>query len=609
MADCDCGAALTPFPERRALSIGTGPEKLPPLFGKGDVSAFLIRLGSPVDGEDRAFELATARLASRAVGAVRTGSVAAVRWAAVAQDEELVVTADRLTIADSAPFMIEPGSDLAPTGADIGVGAGPALLRRDRFGAKPLFFAPLGAGWIVASEAKLLTPFLPSVKINRVALSDAVNYRWVLGRDFLLDPITQVPAGADVVLRRGAAPDISFPRALTFEPEPAHEPIGAWRDRTEAALRAALRHAAQASGELAILVSGGVDSSVLAALARAERLPARGYVVRFEGFESPELERAREVARRLDLPVEEVVVGPVRLADRLSEMVWRLEQPPRHPNNVALEALFEMIRSRHGVVVHGEGAEMMFGLADHYRVGQFAFKRRIVAALLGRREWPGLRRRLEARGGAAVRMLRLLESSVAEFALRLDEIHYSPAARRALAPLSDHRVPCPDLRALIPGDAAPTHEQLQAYQAATFLQCSLVRLDRLASPLGLSVSLPFLSRDVVDVATHLPTRYKTIGRLGRPVLRDICDRYLPPHVSRWPKMGFVTPDRAWVLGPVSAWGTSLGATESWELARLVPAGLLRDALGIEDHELRWLLLTLELTLRHTADPTAVRPKA
>ncbi len=592
------------------------------------MSAILIALdhaSTDAGARARAFDLAAARLRSRSDGEARVGSLGVVRWAAIASDAEFSLTLERLAVADTAPFMVEgprgggphgaTGADgTSPTGGDFTVvsvqlATGHAILRRDRLGTKPLFYMPLDGGWVIASEAKALTPFLSAFSVNAIALSDAVNYRWVLGEDFLLDPIRQVLPGAEVHLKPGAPAQCLSPRILTFEPHPpADKPLDWYRAQVEEALRASLQHASADGGELAVLLSGGVDSSVLAALARDEGLAVRAYIVRYEGAANPEYQRARRVAGWLGIPVTEVVVPPGDAGERLPKLVWRLEQPPRHVNNLALHRLLAATRERGRMVVHGDGAETTFGLQFHHSVRRFARKRTTAARVFGRRDWRQLGRGLGwMPGNIGVRVMRLLDQSVPDFARRLDEIQYARGARALLDGLCRGHAPCPELSGLLPDDRPPTHEELQTYQAYTFLQCSLVRLDRLSSPLGLSVSLPYLSHDVLEIARHLPTQFKGRSGEGKPILRDICSRYLPAEVARWPKMGFATPDRHWVMGPASAWCSRLFDGDDGHLSRLLQGAQAGDLLGSRDHETRWLLITLELALRQLQDRQSVEP--
>ncbi len=578
------------------------------------MSSFLILLRPPQAAPDAgspAFDVAAQRLRSRRDGDVRTGANGCCRWAIVADPSELSVTADRLSVVDAVPYMVEhraaaDGERL--TGVALDLRSASAVLSRDRFGAKPLFYAPLGDGWAVASEAKALTPFIRDPRLNPVALSDAVNFRWVLGEDFLVDPVRQVLPGAEVRLTPGAQAHRGEPALVRFEPD-SDDVLGAgwYRAQAEAALRSALRSAAGA-GELAIPLSGGIDSSVLAALAKSEGLPVRGYILRYEGHPNPEYQRARTVAQWLGIETEEVSVAEADVAAILPDILCRLEQPPRHINNVAFRRLYDAIRRRGGVVVHGDGAEMMFGLADHHRVRQFAGKRRLVELVLGGSRRSALARLMVALpGNLSSRMSRLAATDVPGFARRLDEVTYDKRARPVLDLLCRGREPCRELSALLPDDRPPAHEELQTYQIYTFLQCCLVRLDRLASPLGLSVAEPFLAREVVDVARRVPTALKSRGAKGKPILRDICSRYLPREVAEWPKMGFASPDREWIMGPATAERDRTGAwsAEAWRLA--ITPDQRETLLRLNDHETRFLLIALEGVLARLGDRDAAEP--
>jgi asparagine synthase (glutamine-hydrolysing) len=566
------------------------------------VSAILMVLRSPDQDEARsaaAFLAAASRLGQRGRTPPREGTAGTARWAAAAAPGELESGAT-LVIRDTEPYLVERGYPGASVRYDARTGQ--ATLARDALGAKPLFYAPCAGGWVVGSEVKLLTPFLDRATVNPTGLSDVVNFRWLLGADWLVNPVRQVLPGETVELTAQRPPRRVRHDPLRFAPDLAEQRPFDWHcARAEEALRAALRRAA-ADGELAILVSGGIDSSVLAALAVREGLPARAYIARYEGYDNPEYERARTVSAALRLPVEEISVPADAAADFLPHHVWRLEQPPRHANNVVLDRIFARVAERGGVVVHGDGAEMMFGLADYHTLRTFAARRRLVAPLVPLRRQRWLRSLL-----GEGRRTPWLDYTPSDYARIFDAIGYSKEARRLLDPLTHGRRPCPELSELIPDGRQPSHEQLQAYQTYTFLQCSLVRLDRLAAPRGVDVALPFLGADVVRLATALPPHAKARDGLGKPILRALCARYVSDEVAGWPKLGFKTPDRAWIMGPVSQRAGALFDAQDTALESVLGAPALAALRALDDHEARWLVVTLELTLRQLHDAPAAEP--
>ncbi|MES2176819.1 MAG: asparagine synthase-related protein [Gemmatimonadota bacterium] len=563
--------------------------------------------------DDVAFRVSTGRLSSRRPGQVRSGGIG-FRWAAIATDGELSDGVDRFIVRDTSPFMVEPPTGQQPvvsvTVEDHGARA---VLTRDRFGAKPLFYVAHRGGWLIASEAKCLTPFLNGVSVDRDALAELVRYHWMPGSGYLDEQITQVLPGATVWLVPGQPARSTPLETITFDVarRDAHNESFEWFcDRTDEAFRSTIRRACKGAGEAAVLLSGGIDSSLLAALAKAEGIPLRAYVLRYEGYVNPEYDRAIAVSKMLDLPVEEVTVPRNALSTMVPYMVWREERTPRHANTVALRILLDACAQRSSVVIHGDGAEAIFGLKDVHRVGQFERRRRIAMALTGGRKRPRLAKVFAAMPSErARRIAKVLTNDAAEFYRQSRLIEYSPRALALLEPLYSGAELGEDIRELLPSTDALNSDAIHAYQCATFLQGSLLRIDRHASPLGLSVCLPFCSSEGLAVASVLPFRHKLRNGKGKPILRALCGRYLPAEVLAWPKIGFGAPHERWIMDSMSPrWVPELfrGAEPS-RLARLLPDANLRTLIALDDHEAHWFAITLELALRQLEDTRSMGP--
>ena len=464
--------------------------------------------------------------------------------------------------------------------------AGRLTLVRDRFGSRPLHWVAWGGGIFAASECKILACLGIPLRIARPVLEEVLVCRWILGESHLLSPIKQVPAASAVTVRVGENASVKKYWRLPFAPERggAHG-LTHFRDLTRGALRESISEAARGRGKVGILLSGGVDSSVIAGVAREAVGQCVGFVGRIPDTSNVETARALAVARHLDIECQVVDVSPPAFGDDLRAMVRRIEQPPRHPNNFVLQQLYERAASEVDLVLHGDGAEMLFGLSDVKRVARFRRKRAAVAPM------PAALRKVMGRAlrsmedGRAERLARVLTWDATAYAAMLDAIIYSIPVQRSLRHLLEGGAP-----QFLPTEHFTEHEDfsdaLQAYQAFTFLVVSLLRHDRLAQPLGIVAESPFLRSPVVDVACRLPyaLRY-TDG--PKPALRALCDFYLPPEVSRWPKMGFPVPWQTWMARSLPD-PTPLAE----HLSTVLPPGFLEGAVAARDAEAMWTAATL-----------------
>jgi asparagine synthase (glutamine-hydrolysing) len=472
--------------------------------------------------------------------------------------------------------------------------SGKVMLVRDRFGARPLYYAVLPGIVVASSECKSILPFLPQPGFSRTALLETVRFRWVVGREHVISPIRQVGSATVVELTSGGEELATRYWQIPFKPKENGDPPDLYTDALHDAFRRFFRRRDLKSRPVGILLSGGVDSSVVAAVAKEECPGAVAYVGRLPGDPNHETRRAHIVAQHLSMMLNVVNIAEGRLGQDLRQVVRRMEEPPRHPNNLVLMQLYErMARDGMEVVLTGDGAEMLLGLADTRRVGMFKRKRQWVRRTVPaapRRFLAGMLERSDS--SLAWRLGRVLKQDTLEYALTLDEVEYCRAIKRILRDARagmgmDRQY---SMRELF-GQYADFEEGLQSYQTYTFLQSLLIRHDRLTQPLGLECIAPFLSEELVDFACQLPRalRYTTTSR---PVLKHLCDRIAHPDVTRWEKLGFPVPWRGWMSGPLAH---TLGtAADYGDISRVLPGGFVEAAFRHNDGEALWTIMTMRL---------------
>lgn len=470
-------------------------------------------------------------------------------------------------------------------------------LARDRFGEKPLFYALQAGHLYVASECKLLAALGVRLRVSRTALDEALVCRWLLRDRSLFEPVMQVPAGHWLSVSGGDSPQVRRYWQLGFAPEAGGAlDLLRYRDEARTALGSAIQQAAQGRREIGVLLSGGVDSSVIAGAARETVGRVIGFAARLPGSENLELDRSLQVARHLGIECRVVDISIADFEAQVRAMVRRLEEPPRQPNNLVLQQLFKRAAEETDLVLQGDAAEMLFGLADVHRVGRFRRKHEML------RYMPRPLRAAIAAGlrllnnGLAIRAANALSCDPQFYAAMLDSVDYGPAVQRTL-------------QATVQAGAAsflPMHyfddypefdDALQAYQLYTFAAVSLVRHDRLAQPLGLNSESPFLRAPVVDLARRLPRALRFVEQ-SKPVLRALCDLYLPPEVSRWSKLGFPVPWQQWMRQAIPG-----GIGRDPKIDRLLPGGFVDAALASGDAEAQWTVWTLRMAVEELGAET------
>lgn len=469
---------------------------------------------------------------------------------------------------------------------------GSLTLARDRFGTRPLFYCRRPGAVFASTDPQLLMRVLAGRNIDQGALLRSLRFRFNVEVQHLISGLEQVLAAGLVRFDADGRVSPHHYWNIPFNPE-SEGSLDHWVARTHAAFREFFRVERLEDQSVGVLLSGGVDSAVIAGAARECCREVTGYVARFRDGNDEEACRALAVAENLGITCHVIDFDEGRIEADLPRIVAALGEPPLHANNLVLLQLYERAARDVGVVLQGDAAEMMFGLADSRRVPQFAGKQALAERFLPHsfRLWMG-RTLKQGDASARWRLARILENTPREFTLTLDEIRYSPAIRRIVeAAWQDARVNFPFSEML---DHYPDFDDgLQAYQSSTFLQCSTDRHYRLAQLAGVESIAPFISTPLVDVATRLPRRLRFTDT-ARPVVKALCDRIAHPEVSGWKKLGFPVPWSRWMKGPLVG---LLGEPADYdELAKDLPPGFVATAWEARDVEALWFLMTLRILL-------------
>ena len=364
--------------------------------------------------------------------------------------------------------------------AVVRLDSGEVTLARDRFGSRPLFYARCPSGFAWASEIKNLVPLLDSPGLDPEGLRQAIHYRFVVG-ETMLRGVSQVLPASHVRQVAGAEPVETRYWQLRFEPSEPGAGLDAWTDRTDAGLDAFMGRMKEKYSSVGILLSGGVDSSLLALKARqAGFRNCVALTARWPG-ENPELDLAIAIAKHIGIEHHVVDVDESRFERLLPWLVWRMEELPRHFNSLVLACLFEHASARCETVLHGHSADVMFGPPDAVAIATFNRRRRILG-VIPRPLRHLLAARLPYNGSARMRRLRqYLELDEHGFLKSQFAIEYG----RARAPVKDHhfRPRGPSVRAIeqFYEERDPAVERMQRLDTYTFNQSHFAVLDRLGA--------------------------------------------------------------------------------------------------------------------------------
>ena len=426
---------------------------------------------------------------------------------------------------------------------------------RDAFGIKPLYYARVRDGVLVASELRAL---LASERIapclDHGAVASYLTFGAVQEPATIIAGVRMVPAGAVLrfVLRDGLLREEPVDSVAPFR-----APIELVSDRRTAAraLRGALERSIDrhlvSDVPVSVFLSGGLDSSALAALA-AERAGTAidGFTVTFAERRFDERGIARQVAERHGIRHHEIPLGGQDLLAALPAAFAAMDQPTLDGINTYVVS--EAVRARGSkVVLSGLGGDELFG-------GYPSFRRARALARYAR--LPGAARTAAARVAARVGGVRgakialgLRRGSPADAAYLASRMLFG---ERQVAQLSGgHPAHIGDMPAGLTLLQQVSWRELTGYMRNTLLRDS----DVFSMAHALELRVPFIDREVASVAFSAADTVKVAGGVSKPLLVDAVSDLVPREVWDRPKQGFVLPFSDWMRGPLaSAIATTLG---------------------------------------------------
>jgi len=495
-------------------------------------------------------------------------------------------------------------------------GAQRLMLARDPFGIKPLVYSDDGRRLAFASEAKaLLARGDVGRGVDPGALADYLSCNAVLAPRTMWAEIRRLEPGHLLLAGPGEPP------RLVRYARPAPARSAQLRRGSTMQLAAELRARLEGSvtahlmGDVpvGVLLSGGVDSGGLCALAAQQTGPGLPtFTVGFEERSFDELEGARLVARRYATAHTEVVVGAVDAADHLLAAAASLDEPRGDATEVPYRLAARAAAVDVKAALSGEGGDELLGgyptyTADHLgpRPAQLAA---LLAPAVGR-----LARSSDARLSLEFRLHRLARGAGLDALGRHHAWKELLGAQERSALLGRHVAagpPAAYAARWAQTAGVPLVARLQDVDLGTFLADDLLlQTDRSGMAHGLEIRVPYLDREVAELALALPTAQKLRGLQTKRVLRAALAPLLPAAVVRGPKKGFVAPAAAWLRGPLLPLAREMLSPATLErqgfLAPAPVAGLLARHCAREEDLSRplWALIAFGLWVdAHGAHP-------
>lgn len=456
-------------------------------------------------------------------------------------------------------------------------------LMRDRMGKKPLYVATVPDGIVFASELKAIRAY-PGFepRIDRHAIAMVLQHGFIPDHSCIWEGVFKLPPGSILSitaddLATGSAPHLRqkarrwWQLATTAE-KGQQNLLTASPAELEAELDQLLREAVQQRMKtdvpFGVFLSGGIDSSMIAALMQAQsQQPIRSFTIGFAESNYDEAHHAAMIARHFGMEHTEFRVTPSEALAVIPDIARVWDEPFADESQIPTLLLSRLARRHVTVALSGDGGDECFGgYSRHIAIARLAplFKmparlRHIMASafqMQSPEKWERWLGRLPLSDG--MRAL-LIENNLEKLARALTvtnggELYhqlmgFSRGSRTASFGLLENN-DIPDLP-----DAA---SRIMYCDMASYLVGDiLVKLDRATMAASLEARSPFLDHHVVEFAWRLPAAFKVRNGQGKWLLRQALRRYLPEYLFERPKQGFNVPIGLWLRGPLRDWAQGL----------------------------------------------------
>ncbi len=464
------------------------------------------------------------------------------------------------------------------------------VLMRDRMGEKPLYYGWQKETFFFGSELSAIRahPDFTS-EINRDALADFLKHNYLPGSASMYRSVFKVTPGTICIVDpAGRTCEESAYWSTVSEFQKVDKGLSALSEdqlieKTRQTLGRAVKSQMLSDVPLGAFLSGGTDSSLVAALMMEQSdTPINTFTIGFDNPAYNEAEFARNVAKHIGSSHTSVTVSGQDALNIVPELPTLYAEPFADPSALPTTMLARITREHVTVALSGDAADELFYGYERYEFTKTVWNkfrkipgpvRAIIAAVVERvpyRFWNKsltiLSERMPRLGNRDLNVDRLLKGAALLHAPNLKSLYHQLNQHwdhsQDLVNGSFAKDITRDLSASI-GTGLSDSEWMMAYDLLTYLPDNiLVKVDRAAMSISLETRTPFLDQDVMQLAWSLPENVKCRQDEQKWVLKKTLEKYIPKDLIYRPKVGFGVPLDDWLRGPLKEWAEELLSAET-----------------------------------------------
>jgi len=432
---------------------------------------------------------------------------------------------------------------------------------RDRLGIKPFYYRHADGTLLFGSEIKTLLAY-PGVKpeFNRSTLAEYLAFGYTSGAETMFSGIRKLMPGHWFELDESGAWQTGQYWDLNVEQDDGSLPEKHYIDMYRAGLEQAVSSHLMSDVPLGVFLSGGVDSSAVAALTRRIRGgPVETFSVGYAEAAFSELQYAQEVATHIGTQHHEVRVSQKEFFDALPNLIWHEDEPIVWPSSVALYFVARLARERVTVVLTGEGSDETLGGYGRYSRTlwntrgdsvyrgitpsflRHQIRQAIQSPMLGAKLQKKLEHTFLGRDGEHWESM-YFDNFYSAFPAHEQQDLLTPVARENAGN------PYASAMGYWENSSGDLLHKLLYTDIKTYLVELLMKQDQMSMAASIESRVPFLDHVLVEQAMRIPAKYLLNGLSGKMVLKRALEDILPHDILYRKKMGFPTPWSRWLRG-------------------------------------------------------------
>lgn len=398
------------------------------------------------------------------------------------------------------------------------------FLARDRFGIKPLYYIDHNEKFAFASEINALRKLLRNPKIDPRGIQQYFNFRYTVGETTLIKGVKKMLPAHYMVYDLKSQQLSKTSLYYTLKPGEFDGTFEDAQKRVRQLVQKSVERRMVSDVPVACLLSGGIDSSIIATLAKKYSDNLNTFSIGFDT--TNELPFAKKVAESVGTNHHEFILRKEDVGMYLQSMIMHMDEPIGDPGFLPLFVLSEKVKQKNSVVLSGDGGDEIFCGYDRYKLFQYGLKIRKLLPFDFNNDV--LRRVRRMRGKEPVHAFFEAICLFDEDELgRLGIDQIDPAEYWkdfAQEPVTNAQLF--DLHTLLPNDF-------------------FMKADKMSSAFGLEQRIPFMDHELVEFAFSLPLKWKLKGLDEKYILKKAFEHMLPQEITARRKHGFDVPIDFW----------------------------------------------------------------